>query len=184
MNGSSRLGRGGILVLALAAARDAAATTDPDVMLCHFPPGNPENAQLMTIGAPAALEHVTRHGDAVCEAGDSDCCIGTGGAVCTNLQDDPDNCGACGNVCQEGQACTSGECTGCPTYEGTGCYWMDCFSFGADCCWVPSPFDFPSDVPMCQALDSCSPGGGELSGGGCYMWAECSMCTPAYPPWP
>src|ERR1700677_1067978 len=37
------------------------------------------------------------------------------GSDCTNLQVDPANCGACGNVCGAGVACVDGLCsTSCP----------------------------------------------------------------------
>jgi hypothetical protein len=36
---------------------------------------------------------------------------------CVDLQTDPGNCGACGNVCQPGEACVSGQCNG--TRDGT-----------------------------------------------------------------
>jgi hypothetical protein len=34
------------------------------------------------------------------------------GSACSNLQGDPANCGACGNVCAHGQVCDLGACTG------------------------------------------------------------------------
>src|SRR5215470_17881207 len=71
------------------------------VTICHFPPGNPDNAQVITIGAPAVAPHVALHNDAVCAEGDTDCCFGAtaGTSVCTDLLTDVNNCGACGTVC-------------------------------------------------------------------------------------
>jgi hypothetical protein len=89
----------------------ANASTDSKVTICHVPPGNPSNIQLITVGAPAVPAHVANHGDAVCAAGDSDCCADPSGAVCTNLQDDADNCGTCGNACPTGDSCVAGVCT-------------------------------------------------------------------------
>ena len=33
------------------------------VTICHLPPGNPANAQTITIGAAAVNAHLTQHGD-------------------------------------------------------------------------------------------------------------------------
>src|SRR5215203_325676 len=41
---------------------------DNKVTLCHMPPGNPENAHVITVGAPAVKAHVA-HGDKVIEDG-------------------------------------------------------------------------------------------------------------------
>ena len=51
-----------------------------------------------------------------CPSARPDAC-GTGAAaVCTNRQNDPQNCGACGTTCGVGQACVNGQCsTLCPT---------------------------------------------------------------------
>lgn len=60
---------------------------------------------------------------------------------------------------------------GCRDVQGQGCYWMD--NGPGKTCWVPIPQ--AADQASCQALDSCS-GGGGASGGGCYKWARCSAC--------
>ncbi len=83
----------------------------PQVRICHLPPGNPTNVQLITVGAPAVPAHLA-HGDAECAEGDGDCCVDDAGAVCTNLQSDDANCGSCGVSCIHHQHCIDGECTG------------------------------------------------------------------------
>ena len=56
---------------ATAAAHDgdgsvSAQAAEPKVTICHLPPGNPENAQTITIGASAVPAHLANHeGDAV-----------------------------------------------------------------------------------------------------------------------
>jgi hypothetical protein len=90
------------------------------VTICHLPPGNPGNAQLITVGAPAVPAHVRLHGDAVCAPGNTDCCADPSGEVCTNLGSDVDNCGGCNVVCAAGDVCLSGACT-CPVAGDTNC---------------------------------------------------------------
>ena len=47
-----------------------------------------------------------------CETGQTLCA----GPLCTDLQTDPDNCGACGTSCPSGEVCVAGACaTSCPT---------------------------------------------------------------------
>ena len=35
------------------------------VTICHYPPGNPGNAQTITVGKPAVAAHVAEHGDTI-----------------------------------------------------------------------------------------------------------------------
>jgi len=35
------------------------------VTICHIPPGNPDNAHTITVGEPAVLTHMTKHGDTI-----------------------------------------------------------------------------------------------------------------------
>ncbi len=42
------------------------------VTICHFPPGNPANVQILTIGSSAVSHHIGNHaGDRVALAGDT-----------------------------------------------------------------------------------------------------------------
>jgi hypothetical protein len=44
----------------------SAQAAEPKVTICHVPPGNPDNAHTITIGAPAVPAHLANHdGDAV-----------------------------------------------------------------------------------------------------------------------
>ena len=87
--------------------RIAAAAPQPKVTICHFPPGNPANVQVITVGAPAVATHVAHHNDAVCAGGNSDCCAGET-SLCTNFATDTSNCGGCGVACARGETCSDG----------------------------------------------------------------------------
>jgi hypothetical protein len=54
---------------AAAAAREdqegMSAASVEKVTICHIPPGNPENAHTITVGAPAVEAHLTQHGDSI-----------------------------------------------------------------------------------------------------------------------
>ena len=93
------------------------------------------------------------------------------GQSCVNESTDPNNCGACGNVCSGGQ-CTNGSCSPCPLYTSPTpeCFRQDCTDFGSACCWVPV---VGGDEVGCKAVDACAPCGGHFSLD-CYKWAYSS----------
>jgi hypothetical protein len=148
----------------------ADAGTTPSVTICHLPPGNPSNVQLITVGAAAVPKHVANHGDAICAAGDSDCCAAQDGEVCTNLQDDPENCGACGHPCPSDSTCDGGTCSPsvtCPTigvntalcrsWSQNGACVATCLNNAASCMNVNC--NNPTQAAACAAelntLDDC-----------------------------
>ena len=106
-----------VAIFALANSTIATASPAPRVTICHFPPDDPADVQLLTVGAPAVPAHLSQHHDAVCAAGNGDCCFGAP-SLCTNFQTDPNNCGGCGNVCGSGTTCTGGSCVS-PCAPGT-----------------------------------------------------------------
>lgn len=69
----------------------------------------------------------------VCPAGQLAC-----GGSCAAVQDDPAHCGACGNACAAGEACSAGACTDCAATctSSRGCrsgacipdLWVACFA--------------------------------------------------------
>lgn len=51
-----------VLAVVLSLAPLVAAGQDK-VVICHVPPGNPDAAHTITVGAPAVEEHMGEHGD-------------------------------------------------------------------------------------------------------------------------
>ena len=57
----------------------------------------------------------------------------------------------------------------CEITNEQGCFWME--NTSGHYCWVTQD---ELDFNACQMLDSCTEGGGSMSGGGCYKWSEAS----------
>jgi hypothetical protein len=87
------------------------------------------------------------------------------GDECVDLQSNRDNCGECGNVCPEGQACSGGLCCNpdCtpdnPSYPNCGTVCGDpCLTFWTGLTWCdPSCVDLSSDPFNCGACGNVCP---------------------------
>jgi hypothetical protein len=114
-----------------------------------------------------------------------------GDTVNPDLSSDPSHCGACGNACdapanatafcsgggcgwtcdtgyiQDGDACVVND--PCPLHTSATpyCYHLQ-FQGTIGYCWVP----WDPGFTFCQQQDGCHPGGGNLSGGGCFKWTN------------
>ena len=77
----------------------------------------------------------TRSDPAFCREGECrrSCDGSTCDGLCAQLDDDPFNCGSCGNVCAADELCTEGECVG---FTVPNCAVCPCESCGEDmrCC--------------------------------------------------
>jgi hypothetical protein len=156
---------GALAFLTVSGSRTANAVT-----ICHYPPGNPGNAQLTKVSSQSVPQHVAEHGDVVCAAGNTTCCV-TPERACTDLESDPDNCGSCGNVCASG-TCVDGECAdaevrgacdadvpcgapvGCGDGSGVCNCWVKADGSGGFC----GPFDACGNHPPCDELGACPDG--------------------------
>ena len=67
---ATRVALGTVAAAGLTMSQPHAAKADPveKVTICHIPPGNPENAHLITVGAPAVPAHLA-HGDTLFRCG-------------------------------------------------------------------------------------------------------------------
>ena len=59
-------------VLTVGAAIASLAAQEDKVTICHIPPGNPENAHTIRVGASAVPAHLAQHGDGVGACGTGD----------------------------------------------------------------------------------------------------------------
>jgi hypothetical protein len=151
----------GIAVSAGVASSAAYGADEKKVSLCHIPPGNPANAQTITVSESAVSAHL-RHGDELgecatgCRASASLC---DDGNACTS-----DSCGANGECvhepvnCDDGNVCTIDRCD-----ETTGCTAVA--DGGATC----------DDGNECTSADACAGTTceGQPIAGCCRTGADC-----------
>lgn len=166
----------------LATAGAAVAAPVPSVSICHFPPGNPDNVQSIIVGASSVAKHIEEHNDAVCTEGNSDCCFGGDDpSVCTNLDTDVNNCGACGEACGAGLECAMGECcgtlhcAGAPVCGNSGPLGQCLASVTTEGDCFCAEVSFCSNVSPCSSSDECAEGTACVDNCGCGR----PVCLPA-----
>ena len=107
------------------------------------------------------------NGGPVCTGVDQCCAAG-----CTNVNTDPDNCGACGNVCAYGAPCVGAVCQ--PTCNGgPACT-------GVDTCCYSGCTNTQTDPNNCSGCGYVCPTGWSCVYGGCTPPASCHggpVCT-------
>ena len=116
---------------------------------------------------------------AIAEAGTCTCPAGFSACrgECRNLQTDPDNCGACGAVCTDIQACIAGDCT-CP--DGGELCGGRCTSTGTDAANCGTCGNRCATGGLCNAGSCACPGRQTDCGGDCTDTridnANCGTC--------
>ena len=113
------------------------------------------------------------------EACDGACCDG----VCTNLQADPQNCGACGTTCVPDASCHGGACS----ISGFLCNGI-CDIAGAACCDLGNGYVCTTDYCTGQDTTYCNDPGDcnsdetcclqSVNGNGTSYFGECQMSCP------
>jgi hypothetical protein len=86
--------------------------------------------------------------------------------VCVNEQNDPTNCGSCGNKCgQQTPYCNFGKCTMPPCFQQGGvcaantlCCGTDCCTNGQICCLFQGPTDYTACYTPTKAQPTCPVG--------------------------
>jgi hypothetical protein len=101
----------------------------PGVAWAHHKPDHP---------VPPGQARRCPHGEVkcrgICCSPEDLCCNG----VCTNIVFDRNNCGACDNVCQEGEDCCGERCVPLNTRENCGCCGCACLA-SEECAFVIDP---------------------------------------------
>lgn len=87
------------------------------------------------------------------------CCSG----FCHDLQTDPDNCGFCGNVCNENEICANGKCA----CQHVTCGLEVCCPYGETCS--------PLNTCPCRDTSDC-PGGLQCCGASAGVDGTCTEC--------
>jgi hypothetical protein len=54
-----------LVLLGLSWLATSAFAANDKVTICHIPPGNPENVQILSIASSAVQKHIDRHGDLI-----------------------------------------------------------------------------------------------------------------------
>src|SRR5689334_8943055 len=160
-----------VLVVVGGTLGSAAGAGQQKVQVCHRPPGNPNNYQTITIGAPALPAHLA-HGDLVGACLDLCAALCDDGNLCTTDSGVPNmQTGRCDCVyspvdCNDSNICTTDSCdpaTGCQNVPRTGaacddqrvCTGPDACTATGQCVGPPIPGCCDEDAD-CTAPNRCT----------------------------
>lgn len=159
---------------ALGGLRGAGVLAAPKVTICHYPPDNPGNLQIISVGSASLPDHFA-HGDTVfgdccvdadCPASSGDC------GVLVGCRADANGTSSCAysddsSICDDGDACNGLEtCQQSACVAGTP---IDCTGFGDQCntgvCSGGQCIKQPiadgtgcNDDDLCTQTDTCQAG--------------------------
>jgi hypothetical protein len=95
----------------------------------------------------------------------------TGGGTCTELASDPNNCGACGQVCQSNTTCMDGSCQAPPPPPTPMCCYPANMSVTCTTAYAPCG----GNVTCLNYAPACTFAGGACSGTSAACPAGCSV---------
>jgi hypothetical protein len=185
-NVANRMSRRGVLrgliggAAALAGLKATNTIAADKTTICHFPPENPANVQIISVGNPSLPDHFA-HGDMVygecCFASECapvigecsvlvGCLADVGSPSSCVYSDDPAACGG-GNVCDGQLTCSNGACVpGEP---------LDCSGIGDQCNAGRCDPDIGCYLEPLGSETSCNNGTGTCSGGSCIQTCQATF---------
>lgn len=133
--------------VALVATKVGTSQAAGTVTICHYPPGNRANAQVLSVGANAVAAHIANHGDTV---------LGTVAS-----------CSSCRDVCQAVDACTPASCDAGACRSTSACTGYETCGGGG----VANACGCTAEDPEVTCTGHCGP-----TTNNCGVTVECAPC--------